>query len=131
MYIICNNPFTCRYSPDRNLLKLEKIAKENGFGSIWSGIRKDFVLGARQEDNLHSDATLREFRGFDQAAAERTGFPLKFSKPGQIEATRFKPWHERRVKKQLETATRSHFREHQNRISNLPYGFVLDMTSVR
>ena len=104
--------------------------QENGFGSIWSGVRKDLVLGAKPEDNFQSDPTLREFQGFDQAAAEKTGFPLKFSKPGQIEALRFKPWHERRDKRQLETATRSHFREHQNRISNLPYGFVLDMTSV-
>ena len=75
--------------------------------------------------------SLHEFSRFDHIAAEHLGYPLKLTGSGQVEAIRFKPWIERRRKTKLENASRTLFRENQNRVNNLPYGFVLSTTSVK
>jgi len=115
----------CRYSPDLNLLKLQKVARDKHLGSIWSGPKKNIVLGGRQEDFTHCDESMKLF-DFDQTIAERSGFPLKLQRQS-LQPIRFQPWHERKCKTALETATRSQFREHRNRVTSLPYGFVVNM----
>jgi len=117
-----------RYSPDSKLLKLQEVAMENQHGSIWSGIKKNIVLGARQEDFSNCDESVKHMSGFDPAhLAHNSGFPIKFNNHSLARSHRFQPWDERKKKKELETATRSQFKEHRNRILTLPYGFIVDM----
>lgn len=108
---------------------LQKIAKDNHFGSIWSGIQKNFVLGAHQRDFSSVDEDLKPMAGFDVRLHENLGFPLKFK--DSIMVTRFQPWYERAAKRELEKASRFQFQEHQKRITKLPYGFVIDMHAER
>jgi hypothetical protein len=86
-------------------------------------------LGAKQEDYSSADEATKSMAGFDHAAAKRMGFPLNFQDPAALLVVRFQPWYEREWKRVLEQATRSQFREHQNRLTKLPYGFVVDMYS--
>ena len=116
-----------RYSPDVKLLKLQQLAKEKQFGSIWSGIRKDIVLGAKQHDFTNCDESIKHMAGFDNAQAQNSGFPVKFYSSSISKPLSFLPWDERRTRKELETATRSQFRDHMGCITTLPYGFVVDM----
>jgi len=120
--------YSCRYSPDSNLLKLQKVARDNHLGSIWSGPKKNIVLGGRQEDFTSSDESLKSIESQHLTRAERSGFPLKYQRQS-LRAIQFQPWHERRCKKTMETATRTQFKEHKNRLSTLPYGFIVDMKS--
>lgn len=111
-----------------NLLNLQNVARHNHLGSIWSGTRKDIVLGAQQPDYLSCDESIRGFNDFNRAQAEETGYPMKLDSPSLGHPIiRLQPWHERKCKLQLEMATRSQFREHKSQEMTLPYGFVLDM----
>lgn len=117
-----------RYSPDVKLLKLQQLSKEKQYGSIWSGMKKNIVLGAKQNDFTNCDESIKHMAGFDiDAQAQNCGFPIKFYSSSISKPLRFQPWDERRIKKELETATRSRFRDHKGRITTLPYGFVVDM----
>lgn len=120
---------SCRYSPDLNLLKLQNVAKQAQCGSIWSGMRKNIVLGAQQEDFTNYDESIKGFNDFDISQAEESGYPTKFESPSFVKPIRFQPWHERECKKNLQSATRSQFKDHKNRMSTLPYGFIVDMHS--
>lgn len=117
-----------RYSPDSNLMKLQKLARENHFGSIWSGMKKNLVLGARQEDYSSCDESLKGYiDSFNRITAEESGYPLKFTSSPILQPIRFQPWHERRCYHQLKQATRTQLKDHRNRMKAFPYGFVVDV----
>lgn len=108
-----------RYSPDAFLTQLQSIAQQHKLGCIWSGFNDtNIVLGAKQLDS--STASLN--------ISNRLGFPLKLHRPGSL-PIRLQPWHERQCKRNLEHATRTMYKLHQKQLSELPYGFIIDMES--
>lgn len=97
-------------------------------GSIWSGVKKNFVLGAKQADFSNCDEDIKVIiKEFNQTNAERTGFPLKFESPSFVKPIRLQPWYERKTKQEMQTAKRSQFRKHRDQLRILPYGFIVDM----
>lgn len=108
-------------------MKLEKVARENHLGSIWSGMKKNLVLGARQVDFSSCDESLQGIDNFDRTAAEESGYPIRFISESSATPTRFQPWYERRCYSELKQATRTEFKEHKKRLVQLPYGFVVDV----
>ena len=120
---------TYRYSPDQCLLKLQEIAKHKNLGSLWSGMKKNMVLGAHQEDLSSVDEETKHLAEFEYRNLETLGYPLKYDSHQQV--VRLQPWHERLCKQQLEHASRSQYKAHQMRLSQMPYGFVIDMVAER
>lgn len=85
------------------------------------------VLGAKQHDFTNCDESIKHMAGFDHPQAQNSGYPVKFYSSSSSKPLSFLPWDERRTRKELETATRSQFRDHIGCITTLPYGFVVDM----
>lgn len=130
-YVVKYNSLTCRYSPDESLLKLQKIAKENHLGCIWSGVKKNILLGAKQHDFSSTDEAIKHLGPFEYTAIENMGFPLSLLDQTGRPVIRLQPWYERQCKSELEHATRSQYRSHMQRLTELPYGFVIDMHAER
>lgn len=106
-----------------SLLQLQSIAKQYKLGCIWSDYNNtNIVLGVKQPAGSTYTAPMN--------IPEMLGFPLKLQLPGK-QPIRLQPWHERQYKRQLEHATRTIYRHHQKQLSELPYGFVIDMQSER
>lgn len=88
------------------------------------------VLWARCGDQSDTDESQRDIRAIEFDRLEEMGFPLRLiSDTGLV--NRLKPWNERQCKCQLDSATRQQYNSHQRQVNELPYGFVIDMTSER
>ena len=90
------------------MLRLQKIARENHIGPLYCGLTRNHVIGI--EIDTSDDVVLSRFASVDLDRLRLAGYPEWGMQGNRLFGTL--PWHERALKRQVYSFTRSKAKQH-------------------
>lgn len=117
-----------RYCPDKLLLQLQAVARDNQLGPIWCGATRKFTFACKCENK--DDIILEHFNLHSTSNLQNTSYPIGSQQEG--ERITLLPWHERSMIKSLCSTQTTRGQANDNLTRHLPgkepqFGMYIDI----
>ena len=117
-----------RYCPDKLMLQLQAVARDNQLGPIWCGPTRKFTFECKCENK--DDIILEHFNLQSTSNLQRTSYPIGSQQ--ECRCAGLLPWHERSMIKSLRSVQTTRGQANDNLTRHLPgkepqFGMFIDI----